>query len=99
MSNWEGATSLWFSGLQEGLRQRLQPSICHTGVNETRLPLGCTRKHSRKVAARAGEYEQMPDEMFDDRPWGKGNNPMTAVNVFLKKNQRFKLDEEINNKI
>jgi cephalosporin hydroxylase len=23
--------------------------------------------------------EDLPDEMFPDRPWGRGNNPKTAV--------------------
>jgi cephalosporin hydroxylase len=27
--------------------------------------------------------EQMPDDMFADRPWSIGNNPMTAVQSFL----------------
>ena len=27
--------------------------------------------------------EQMPDDMFLDRPWSLGNNPMTAVQQFL----------------
>jgi cephalosporin hydroxylase len=29
--------------------------------------------------------EDMPDEMFPDRPWGKGNNPKTAVHEYLKR--------------
>jgi len=28
--------------------------------------------------------EDMPDDMFPDRPWGPGNNPKTAVREFLK---------------
>ena len=28
--------------------------------------------------------EDMPDEMFPDRPWGKGNNPKTAVWEYLR---------------
>jgi cephalosporin hydroxylase len=33
------------------------------------------------------------------RPWGKGNNPKTAVLSFLKTNNRFKIDKEIENKL
>jgi len=33
------------------------------------------------------------------RPWGKGNNPKTAVQSFLKTNNRFKIDKEIENKL
>jgi cephalosporin hydroxylase len=29
--------------------------------------------------------EDMPDDMFPDRPWGKGNNPKTAVREFLRR--------------
>ena len=43
--------------------------------------------------------EDMPNSLFQDRPWGKGNNPRTAVNAFLKSNQSFQVDEEIHNKL
>jgi len=33
------------------------------------------------------------------RPWGKGNNPKTAVKHFLKNNTRFVNDVEIENKL
>lgn len=29
--------------------------------------------------------EDMPDDMYPDRPWGKGNNPKTAVREYLKR--------------
>ena len=43
--------------------------------------------------------EDMPEAFFPDRPWGKGNNPKTAVWEFLKTNHRFEIDKEINNKL
>ena len=43
--------------------------------------------------------EDMPEEFFLDRPWGKGNNPKTAVWNFLKSNDRFEIDKEIENKM
>jgi cephalosporin hydroxylase len=43
--------------------------------------------------------EDMPDDFFQDRPWGKGNNPKTAVWEFLKSNTRFEVDKEIENKL
>jgi len=43
--------------------------------------------------------EDMPKNFFNDRPWGVGNNPKTAVWEFLKKNNRFKIDKEIENKL
>ena len=43
--------------------------------------------------------EDMPKDSFPDHPWGKGNNPKTAVWEFLKTNERFKIDKEIENKL
>jgi len=43
--------------------------------------------------------EDMPEDFFLDRPWGKGNNPKTAVWDFLKSNDRFEIDKEIENKL
>jgi cephalosporin hydroxylase len=43
--------------------------------------------------------EDMPEEFFLDRPWGKGNNPKTAVSEFLKSNDRFVIDKEIPDKL
>ena len=43
--------------------------------------------------------EDMPRNYFPDRPWGKGNNPKTAVWEFLKINDRFKIDKTIENKL
>ena len=36
--------------------------------------------------------EEFPANFFVDRPWDRGNNPMTAVKAFLKKNDRFVID-------
>ena len=43
--------------------------------------------------------ENMPKDFVKSRPWSKGNNPMTAVKVFLKSNSNFVVDEEIENKL
>lgn len=43
--------------------------------------------------------EDMPDNSFPNRPWGKGDNPKTAVWDFLKKNDRFIIDMEIESKL
>ncbi|MBN2373537.1 cephalosporin hydroxylase family protein [bacterium] len=43
--------------------------------------------------------EDMPGDFFPDRPWGKGNNPKTAVKQFLEKNDRFIVDKDIENKL
>lgn len=43
--------------------------------------------------------EDMPDGVCYDRPWGKGNNPKTAVREFLQNNDRFEIDKTIENKL
>lgn len=39
--------------------------------------------------------EDLPEDSFGDRPWGKANNPRTAIAAFLKKNDRFVVDDVI----
>ncbi len=43
--------------------------------------------------------EDMPADMFPDRPWGPGNNPKTAVWEYLEKHEGFKVDKDIHNKL
>lgn len=43
--------------------------------------------------------EDMPEVMYPDRPWGKGNNPRTAVWDFLKTNDRFEIDKDLESKL
>lgn len=43
--------------------------------------------------------EDIPDEFFEDRPWGKGDNPKTAVWEFLKINDRFEIDNVLSDKL
>ena len=42
--------------------------------------------------------EDMPDNSFPNRPWGKGNNPKTAIWKYLKTHSEFEIDESIQNK-
>lgn len=43
--------------------------------------------------------EDMPDDMFPDRSWGKGNNPKTAVREYLKTHPEFEIDKSIESKL
>lgn len=43
--------------------------------------------------------EDMPGDMFLDRPWGKGNNPKTAVWEYLKSHPEFEIDKNIQYKL
>lgn len=43
--------------------------------------------------------EEMPANFFPDRPWGPDNNPKTAVREFLKTNDRFEVDRQLEAKL
>lgn len=43
--------------------------------------------------------EDLPLGTTSDRPWGRGNNPKTAVWEFLKENKKFKIDKNIESKL
>jgi cephalosporin hydroxylase len=43
--------------------------------------------------------EDMPADMFPDRPWGPGDNPKTAVREYLKTHPEFEIDKSIQNKL
>jgi len=43
--------------------------------------------------------EDLPAEMFTDRPWGKSDNPKTAVHQYLTAHKEFEIDETIHNKL
>ncbi len=55
--------------------------------------------------------EDMPDDMFPDRPWGQGNNPKTSIREYLRRLKEegrtaadgaplnFEIDKVIENKL
>lgn len=43
--------------------------------------------------------EDMDDESYPDRPWGKGNNPKTAVWKYLESHPEFEIDKAIPDKL
>lgn len=45
--------------------------------------------------------EKLPNNYLPGhvRPWGIGDNPLTAVNSFIEANQQFEIDKSINNKL
>ena len=43
--------------------------------------------------------EDMPTGSFPDRPWGKGDNPRTAMDAFLNTTCRFEVDTAIDAKL
>jgi cephalosporin hydroxylase len=69
-----------------------------------------TSKHSYCIAFDT-IVEDMPENNFPDRPWGKGDNPKTAVREYLRRLQdegrtasdgtplEFAIDENITSKL
>lgn len=43
--------------------------------------------------------EDLPGKFYPDRPWDKGNNPKTAVREFLRHDDRFVPDKDIEQKL
>jgi len=44
--------------------------------------------------------EDMPDDyVWTDRPWGKGNNPKTAVREWIRSHPEFEIDRSIENRL
>ena len=43
--------------------------------------------------------EDMPADMYPDRPWGPGNNPKTAVWDYLRTHNEFEIDHAVDNKL
>src|SRR5919205_160862 len=43
--------------------------------------------------------EHMPEDMYPNRPWGRGDNPLTAVREFLSRNADFEVDREVDGKL
>jgi cephalosporin hydroxylase len=43
--------------------------------------------------------EDLPADMFPDRPWGPGNNPKTAVWDYLKQHPEFEIDQRVDHKL
>lgn len=43
--------------------------------------------------------EEMPEDFYPDRPWGRGNNAKTAVDAFLAGNDTFEIDAAIDHKL
>ena len=43
--------------------------------------------------------EDMPTDLVQDRPWGPGNNPKTAVHAYLAEDNRFEVDRDLEAKL
>jgi len=43
--------------------------------------------------------EDMPEDSYPDRPWGRGDNPKTAVWEYLRGHKDFEIDRTIQDKL
>jgi cephalosporin hydroxylase len=43
--------------------------------------------------------EDLPVDLFPDRPWGPGDNPKTAVHQYLQTHPEFEIDKQIDHKL
>jgi cephalosporin hydroxylase len=43
--------------------------------------------------------EDLPKDLYPDRPWGPGNNPRTAVREYVKAHREFEVDSSIHEKL
>ena len=43
--------------------------------------------------------EHLADEAIGDRPWGRGNNPLTAVRAYLEETDAFEVDARMHDKL
>lgn len=86
-----------------------------SGYNRTLVCLDSNHTHDHVLAeleayaplTSVGSYcvvfdtiiEDLPADMFPDRPWGPGDNPKTAVWEYLKTHSEFEIDKEIDYKL
>ncbi|WP_322069117.1 cephalosporin hydroxylase family protein [Paraburkholderia bannensis] len=43
--------------------------------------------------------EYLPESMFEGKPYGRGNNPATAAQAFLARDDRFEVDGDIEDRV
>jgi cephalosporin hydroxylase len=43
--------------------------------------------------------EDLPESLMGDRPWGKGNNPKTALWKYLEDHEEFQIDKSVQDKL
>jgi cephalosporin hydroxylase len=101
------------SSTDEAIVKRVRDRIAGRGPVVVILDSDHTHAHVERELelysplVKAGSYlvvmdtqiELLPEGHFTDRTWNKGNNPMTAVHAFLKRNDRFAIDQDYNAKL
>ena len=67
-------------------------------INELELYSPLVKNGSYVVVFDTG-IEDMSEDMFNDKPWGKGDNPKTAVWEFLDSSDRFEIDHKLESRV
>jgi len=94
-----------FSRVKACIGNRKKTLVCLDSMHTHAHVLAELRLYSPLVTS--GSYlvvfdtciEHMPADFFPDRPWGRGNNPYTAVQEFLKETKDFEADNTIPDKL
>ena len=97
------------AGVREQVRRRVE------GKQRVLVCLDSNHTHAHVLAelqayapmASVGSYcvvfdtivEDLPPDMFPDRPWGPGNNPKTALREYLATHPEFVIDRRIDHKL
>lgn len=68
-------------------------------LEELKLYSPLVSKDSYLVVFDTGIEDMPADYDWQSRPWGKGNNPKTAVHEFLKDHPEFEIDKDIQHKL
>ena len=85
---------------KKGIMVCLDSNHTHDHVlNELKLFAPLVTKDSYCVVFDTVVEDMPADWDWSPRPWGKGNNPKTAVHEFLKGNTDFEINKSIDNKL
>jgi cephalosporin hydroxylase len=101
------------SSIEDSVFRRVRESVRGRGPVMAVLDLVHTHAHVRRELdlyadlVEPGSYlvvldtimEDLPAETFSGKPYGKGNNPGTAVRAFLHDDRRFEVDRDLEDQV
>lgn len=77
----------------------LDSNHTHEHVYEELLKYSSMVSVNSYIVVQDTGIEYAPEDLFANRDWGIGDNPLTAVRAFLQENDVFAIDKEINDKL
>ncbi|MDA5095741.1 cephalosporin hydroxylase family protein [Aliiroseovarius sp. KMU-50] len=93
------------SQIREKVAGRRSVLVCldsnhtHDHVLEELRAYGPLVTHNSYVVVFDTLIETLPDTAIGDRPWGPGDNPMTAVHSYLQEDDHFEIDHARHTKL